>query len=120
MQQAATALSKSWDQINKQGRPYAEKLVKQYRPYYASARKRAETALKSLQSETTPQSLQRKKVLLEEFWRIRQSLDLIALLQPDMIMALTGMNEVDFSGLRKQVNTAISTLQPKTKQTKSS
>jgi hypothetical protein len=50
--------------------------------------------------------LEEKKTLLLELWRVRGSLNLLALLSPDMLHQLTGLDMKTLNAMQTQVNSA--------------
>ena len=104
-EQGVKSAKQVWTQVQKQGQPYAEKLAKESQVPLKKLRVRGEAAVKqmtALHKEVAKVDWAAKKDLVVELWRMRASLDLASLLNPQTFEQLTGMKLPEFSALKTQ------------------
>jgi len=87
----------AWKTVQEEGRPAAERLVKQFPKRFQDMKTTVAGLNKRAHDSIDAMDLEQKKNLLIEIWRVRKSLDLMTLLKPEVLQSLTGM---DTSGLK--------------------
>lgn len=105
-----TSFSQIWQRAQKEGRPAAERLVAQAPVHFKRLKSQAVALQKVCQENLQVKSLEEKKNLLVELWRVRQGLDIISLLEPETIYQLTGINLTGVNDLRSSLRQCIATV----------
>ena len=101
----------AWKTVEQQGKPAAEKLVRQWPKRFKSIKQQAIELCKRAHDKVAQLDLEQKKNLIVELWRMRKSLDLLTLVQPDVLQSLTGLDTSGLAALETQVSTTTETLQ---------
>jgi len=87
----------AWQTVQKEGKPAAEKIAKQFPERFKAVRATVENLSTKVHRGIDSMNLEQKRNTLVQIWRVRKSLDLMALLSPEMLQELTGL---DTTGLR--------------------
>lgn len=93
-------VSGAWKTVQEQGKPAAERVVRQFPKRFQEVRGTVASMSKKVHDSIESMDLEQKRTLLTELWRVRKSLDLMTLLNPDVLQALTGL---DTSGLKSLI-----------------
>ena len=93
----------AWKTVQEQGRPAAEKLVRQWPKRFQGLKQQVADLSKRAHDKVLEMDLEQKKNLITELWRMRKSLDLLTLLQPEVLHSLTGMDTTALANLEVQV-----------------
>lgn len=96
--QGATFVRGAWEKVKTQGPVAAEAAVRATPARFKQVQKQVVAAQKQVTAMIKNAKLEEKRNLALQLWEIRGSLDLMALLNPDTLEALTG---VDATMLRK-------------------
>ena len=96
-------LRSAWSSVEKQGRPAAEKAIKEMPKFFSGLPKRVTQMTDKAAKVYKDMKLEDKKAFVLELWRVRQSLNLMALLDPEVLQNLTG---IDAKVLKTAMDTA--------------
>lgn len=99
----------AWKKTVEAGRPLAQRIAKEAPERFRLARKQAESLLKQADKSVKGMDLEHKKALATELWRVRGSLDLMALLDPQTLK-MFGIDVPDLTKLRADVARQIARL----------
>ena len=78
----------TWKKTVEAGRPLAQRIASEAPERFRAARRQAESLVKQAQKYANSSDLEHKKALVAELWRVRGSLDLMALLDPATLRML--------------------------------
>lgn len=92
----------AWQKTVDAGRPLAQRIAKEAPERFTLARKQAERLVRQAQRYGATGDLERKRDLAIELWRVRGSLDLMALLDPQTLKML-GVDVPNLAKLRADV-----------------
>ena len=101
----------AWKTVQEQGRPAAEKMVRQWPKRFQGMKQQVGDLCKRAHDKVVEMDLEQKKNLLTELWRMRKSLDLLTLLQPEVLHSLTGLDTSGLANLESQVKTVTASVQ---------
>ena len=101
----------AWKTVQEQGKPAAEKIVRQWPKRFQAVKQQVADLSKQTHEKLVAMDLEQKKNLALELWRVRKSLDLMTLLRPDVLQSLTGLDTSGLAVLENQVQKLISTVQ---------
>jgi hypothetical protein len=93
----------AWKTVQEQGRPAAERIVRQWPKRFQAVKQQVADLSKTVHEKISAMDLEQKKNLIVELWRVRKSLDLMTLLQPELLHSLTGLDTVGLASLENQV-----------------
>ncbi len=99
----------TWKKTVEAGRPLAQRIAREAPEKFRQARKQAESLIRQAQKYANSSDLEHKKALAAELWRVRGSLDLMALLDPSTLRML-GIDVPDLAKLRADVNRQLARL----------
>lgn len=103
-EQASLAwLHHAWNVVQQEGAPAAERVIQEAPKKFKAVRKNLEGLSKKVAQFADGHHLQEKKALLLEFWRIRDSVNIMALLNPDTLETLTGIDHKEFQAMQAQL-----------------
>lgn len=92
----------TWKQAVDAGRPLAMRIAKEAPERFQLAKKQAMSLVKQAQKYANSGDLQHKKEIAAELWRVRGSLDLMAMLDP-ATLKMFGIDVPDLNKLRLDV-----------------
>ncbi|AIE86138.1 hypothetical protein [Fimbriimonas ginsengisoli] len=101
---ASSWLRTQWQRVQNEGRPAAERVVRQFPERFKNMRSQIARISKLASDFSDDHHLTEKKELLVELWRVRGSVNLLALLSPDMLHQLTGMDTKTLTTLQSQLD----------------
>lgn len=90
-----------WNRAQKEGKPFAEKAIKKAPDYYKGIQKSLTEFAKRVEKIEIAKTLDDKKRLLTELWRMRSAISLMSLLEPETLKQLTGIDTKKFSEMQK-------------------
>jgi hypothetical protein len=93
----------AWKTVQEKGKPAAEAFVRQWPKRFQSVKKEVADLTKTVRDKVAAMDLEQKKNIALELWRVRKSLDLMTLLDPDVLHSLTGLDVSTVSSLESQV-----------------
>jgi hypothetical protein len=93
----------AWKTVQDQGRPAAERLVRQFPKRFQAVKQQVADLSKTVHSKIAAMDLEQKRNLVVELWRVRKSLDLMTLLNPDLLHELTGLDTAGLASMETQV-----------------
>jgi len=105
----------AWKMVQKKGRPAAEQFVRQWPKRFQAVKKEVADLSKTVHDKVAAMDLEQKKNIALELWRVRKSLDLMALLDPNVLHSLTGLDTTAVESMEKQVQTMIAVVQAQIK-----
>lgn len=105
-QQALGWLQTQWTRVQKEGRPAAERVVRQFPGRFRDIKAQVVRMTEVAGQMAEPQRFAEKRELLMELWRVRGSLNLLALCSPDLIHQITGLDTSDVASLEAQLSRA--------------
>lgn len=108
-EQAVGWLRTQWARVEKAGRPMAQEILQQYPARFADMRGQVARVRKLAEQFSRDHKLPEKQALLQELWRVRGSLNLMALCSPEMVEQLTGLDAKQV----KQLQTELATIRTK-------
>jgi hypothetical protein len=95
-------LRSAWTRVQTEGRPAAERTLRQYPDRFKDVPKRVSELTSYAMKLNATMTTEEKKALLLELWRIRQSLNLMSLVEPVMLEHLTGIKAEEFRSVQAQ------------------
>ena len=99
----------AWKKTLEAGRPLAERIAREAPETFRVARRQAATLVARAQKYAASGDLEQKRALAVELWRVRGSLDLMSLLNPQTLHML-GIDVPDLTKLRTDVNRQLARL----------
>ena len=90
-----------WKRAEKEGRPFAEKTIKQAPNYYKGVQKSLTDFAKRVEKGDIAKTMDEKKKLITELWRMRSAINLMSLLDPQVLKQLTGVDTKKFTEMQK-------------------
>ncbi|RYG22423.1 hypothetical protein EON82_17140 [bacterium] len=99
----------AWKKTVEAGKPLAEQIAKETPERFRIAKNQALSLVRRAEKMANGADLQHKKELAAELWRVRGSLDLMALLDPQTLK-MFGIDVPDLNKLRANVNRQLSKL----------
>lgn len=90
-----------WKRAEKEGRPFAEKTIKQAPNYYKGVQKSLTDFAKRVEKGDIAKTMDEKKKLITELWRMRSAINLMSLLDPQVLKQLTGVDTKKFIEMQK-------------------
>ena len=99
----------AWKKTVEAGRPLAQRIAREAPERFRLARKQAEALVLQAQKYAAGMDLEHKKAIAAELWRVRGSLDLMALLDPQTLR-MFGIDVPDLARLRADVARQITRL----------
>lgn len=85
-------LRSAWTKVQKEGKAAAEQVVKETPEAFKALPKKVTAMTDRATKLYKSMDLEDKKAFVVELWRVRQSLNLMALLDPDVLQQLTGID----------------------------
>lgn len=101
----------AWKTVQEKGRPAAEQFVRQWPKRFQSVKKEVADLTKTVHDKVAAMDLEQKKNVALELWRVRKSLDLMALLDPSVLHSLTGLDTATVASMESQVQHLIAVVQ---------
>ena len=92
----------AWNTVQKEGKPAAERIAKQWPKRFQDIKTTVGSLNKKAHDTIDSMNLEQKKQMLLELWRVRKSLDLLTLLNPDVLHAVTGLDTTGLKSLEEQ------------------
>lgn len=111
------AVKQGYEVLQKQGRPMAENILKATPGAFKTLQDNLNQVIKKVGPELKPSSLQQKKELLLELWRLRSAIDVAALADPQLLKMTTGIDLNQLTGMQKKYQVVVARakkLDPKT------
>lgn len=99
----------AWARTVEAGRPYAQRIAREAPERFLAAKRQATALLAQAQHYANSSDLKQKRALAAELWRVRGSLDLMSLLDPQTLH-LFGIDVPDLAKLRAAVNAQLAKL----------
>lgn len=99
----------AWKKTVEAGRPLAMQIAKETPERFRVAKNQALSLVRQAEKLANSSDLQHKKELAAELWRVRGSLDLMALLDPQTLK-MFGIDLPDLNKLRANVNRQLTRL----------
>ena len=99
----------AWKKTIDAGRPLAQQIARETPERFRIAKNQALALVRQAEKFASSTDLQHKKEIAAELWRVRGSLDLMALLDPQTLK-MFGIDVPDLNKLRQSVNRQLSRL----------
>ncbi len=99
----------AWKKTVEAGRPLAERIAREAPERFRLAQRQAMGLVAQAQKYANSGDVQQKRALAAELWRVRGSLDLMALLDPQTLH-MFGVDVPDLTKLRASVNRQLARL----------
>jgi hypothetical protein len=90
-----------WKRAEKEGKPFAEKTIKQAPAYYRGIQKSLSNFAKRVERGDIAKSMEEKKKLVTELWHMRSAINLMSLLDPAVLKQLTGFDTKQLGEMQK-------------------
>lgn len=104
-EQAVGWLRTQWARVEKAGAPMAQQILQQYPARFADMQAQVARVRKLADRFSHDHKLPEKQALLQELWRVRGSLNLMALCSPDMVEQLTGLDTNQVKRMQSELAT---------------
>lgn len=109
---AATSwIQNQWAKVQREGKPVAERIVREAPEQFQKIKQTAPSLMKRIEIWSRQGTPEQRAQLLGELWRLRGSLDLMALLEPETLENLTGIDAKLLKELRAKATSAYATIQ---------
>ncbi len=105
LQQGVAWMEGAWSSAQKQGKPAAEKLIRNFPDRFKSIPKQIRELNKKYARSIGEVKLEERKAMLQELWRVRQSVNLMALLDSGVLEQITGIDSKMLKSAQQQVAT---------------
>lgn len=92
-----------WNRAQKEGKPFAERTIKQAPDYYKGIQKSLTDFAKRVEKGDIARTFDEKKKLVTELWRMRSAINLMSLLDPGVLKQVTGIDTKKFADMLKQL-----------------
>ena len=99
----------AWAKTVEAGRPYAQRIAKEAPERFQAAKRQATALVAQAQRYANSGDVRQKRALAAELWRVRGSLDLMSLLDPQTLH-LFGIDVPSLAKLRASVNAQLTKL----------
>jgi len=93
----------AWKRVQKEGRPAAERLIRSAPKRFKLVESNVADLNRKANRWVADRNLDQKKTLLLEMWRLRGSLNLMALVSPENLETLTGVSAKELRGMQVQL-----------------
>ncbi len=93
----------AWKTVQEEGHGAAERMVRQWPKRFSNIKQEVARVSKRAHDTVVAMDLEQKRDLLIELWRVRKSLDLLTLIHPDVLHAVTGLDTSGLAALEAQV-----------------
>ncbi len=110
LEQGQAFFQSAWKRVQAEGPAAAERIVRAAPERFRKVKGRVAELQRMTREWADEKRLDERKNLAIELWRIRGSLDLMALLNPEVMESLTGVDAKTLRQLRAQVDRAQATL----------
>jgi hypothetical protein len=101
--QSAKWISVQWGKVQAHGKPMADRIVREFPAQFKNIPAQV-THLAELTAQISdPTRLGEKQRLLAELWRVRGSLNLLALCSPELVQQVSGLDMRQVAFLQSQV-----------------
>lgn len=90
-----------WNRAQKEGKPFAEKAIKQAPEYYKGIRKSLTDFAKRVEKGDIAKTIEEKRKVISELWRMRSAINLMSLLDPQVLRNLTGIDTSKLTEMQK-------------------
>lgn len=102
-----------WERVQREGRPAAERALRSAPAQFRRLRETVPALTKRVQAKVAAMNLDERRAMLLELWRVRGSLNLMALADPTLLESLTGIDAKTLRQLQAQAAKAQAQLQRK-------
>ncbi|MGV3614866.1 MAG: hypothetical protein ACO1SV_05985 [Fimbriimonas sp.] len=106
LEQGTSFFQNAWKRVQSEGPAAAERLVRATPERFKKVKARVGELSKLTADWADEKRLEERKNLVMELWRVRGSLDLMSLLNPDVLEQLTGIDGKTLRHLRAQTEKA--------------
>lgn len=106
LDRATSWLSTQWTRVQKEGRPAAERAVRQFPTRFKDLKSQVARLSTVAGQFSDAHHLEERKAFLLELWRVRGSLNLLALCSPEVIHQVTGLDMKTLTALQSQIAAA--------------
>jgi hypothetical protein len=106
LEQGIAFFQNAWKRVQSEGPAAAERIVRAAPERFRKVRGRVQELTKLTREWADEKRLEERKNLVLELWRVRGSLDLMSLLNPDVLESLTGIDAKTLRQLRAQTERA--------------
>jgi Skp family chaperone for outer membrane proteins len=102
-QNSVSWFQKTWKQVEKQGRPAAERIVRQAPAQFKAVQANLAGLTEKVAAVAQPKDLDQKKALLLEFWRLRHCVSIMSMLTPANLEMLTGIDQKELAAMQTEL-----------------
>jgi hypothetical protein len=106
LEQGTAFFQNAWKRVQSEGPAAAERIVRAAPERFRKVKGRVQELTKLTREWADEKRLDERKNLVLELWRVRGSLDLMSLLNPDILESLTGIDAKTLRQLRAQTERA--------------
>jgi hypothetical protein len=103
-QSSLAVLKNGWNMLQKQGAPLANQLVQKFPKNYKDLAPTVNKFVKTYGQDFTIKSIEEKRNLVLEFWRLRSALNVAALVDPELLTNVIGIKLEEVKSLSLAFN----------------
>lgn len=101
---ASIAFAKNvWERVQKEGQPFATKMLKTAPEYYKGVQKSVQDFVKKVQTSEIPQTFSEKQQLALELWKLRGAINVMALSDPEVLKMLLNIQPAAVQKMQKDL-----------------
>ncbi len=98
-------LANAWKSVKKEGKAAADRVVKESPARFKELKSQVQTIAKTCENTIANLDLEGKQRVIEQLWRIRSSVNLLALTNPNSL-SYVGVDPDQVTGMMSTVNTS--------------
>ena len=100
-----------WNKAEKQGRPYAEELVKKMPGYNKGAQAKVQELMAKVEKGEYGKTAQEKQQMVTQLWQLQKCVNVMALLDPQVLKKVVGIDSVAVQEMQKKLKITESKLE---------
>ncbi len=101
---AGIAIAKTtWEKVQKEGRPLADRMVKAAPDYYKGAQKSLQDFVKKVDKTGIPQTFSEKQRLALELWNLRGAINVMSLTDPQILKMILKIEPQTIEKMQKML-----------------
>lgn len=101
---ASISIAKAtWEKVQKEGRPLADRMIKAAPDYYKGAQKSLQDFAKKIDQTGIPQTFSEKQRLVLELWKLRGAINVMSLSDPQILKMILKIDPGTIEKMQKML-----------------